>query len=64
MALMTERCLFIDFPFYPKTFRSEVDFNWQRYKERLLSFGHDVTKNPPHEIQVCLGMYCSSAGLC
>ena len=54
MALLTERCLFINFPFYHKTFLSEVDFDWGHHSQRLLSFGHDVTKTPPHQIQVCI----------
>lgn len=53
MALLTERCLFINFPFYHKAFASELDFDWGRHQQRLLSFGHDVTKTPPYAIQVC-----------
>ena len=53
MALLTERCLFINFPFYHKTFLSEVDFSWEHHTQRLMSFGHDVNKTPPHQIQVC-----------
>jgi len=56
MALLTERCLFINFPFYIKTFVPEMDFDWNHHQQRLLSFGHDVTKTPPHLIQVCTDM--------
>ncbi|CAL5223455.1 g5974 [Coccomyxa viridis] len=55
MALLTERCLFINFPFYHKTFLSEVDFSWEHHTQRLMSFGHDVTKTPPHPIQFWKG---------
>ena len=63
MALLTERCLFINFPFYHKTFLSEVDFDWQHHTQRLLSFGHDVTKIPPHQIQVCVNTRSSATGV-
>ena len=53
MALLTERCLFVNFPFYQKAFAPELDFDWGRHQQRLLSFGHDVTKTPPYAIQVC-----------
>lgn len=56
MALLTERCLFVNFPYYHKTFLSEVDFDWGHHSQRLLSFGHDVTKTPPHQIQVCVSL--------
>ncbi len=63
MALLTERCLFINFPFYHKTFLSEVDFSWDHHTQRLMSFGHDVNKTPPHQIQVC-GPLSLDARLC
>jgi hypothetical protein len=52
MALLTERCLFINFQFYHKAFASELDFDWGRHQQRLLSFGHNVTKMPPYAVQV------------
>ena len=53
LAMLTERCLFIDFPFYHKVFASGLDFDWGRHTQRLQSFGHNVTATPPHLLQVC-----------
>lgn len=67
LALLTERCLFINFPFYHKTFVPEMDFDWGRHSQRLLAFGHDVTKTPPHELQVLKQMLswpCLQASNC
>ena len=43
LALLTERCLFIDFPFYNTHFTHELDFNWERHAQRLLSHGYNVS---------------------
>ena len=43
LALLTERCLFVDFPFYNTHFEQELDFSWANHKKRLMALGHDVT---------------------
>ena len=52
LALLTERCLFIDFPFYHKVFTPGLDFDWGRHTQRLQSFGHNISATPPHLLQV------------
>ena len=51
--MLTERCLFIDFPFYHKVFTPGVDFDWGRHTQRLQTFGHNVNATPPHLLQAC-----------
>jgi xyloglucan fucosyltransferase len=50
VALLTERCLFVDFPFYNTYFAHELDFSWERHSERLLAFGHNASapENKPY----------------
>ncbi|BDA44693.1 hypothetical protein COCOBI_06-1710 [Coccomyxa sp. Obi] len=55
LALVTERCYFIDFPFYHRVMAPELDFSWDNHKARLLSFGHDVNVIQPKEIQFWKG---------
>lgn len=43
LALLMERCLFVDFPFFNKYFEHELDFSWANHYERLLKFGHNAT---------------------
>lgn len=43
LALMMDRCLFVDFPFFNKYFDHELDFSWKRHAKRLLSHGHNAT---------------------
>ena len=52
LALLLERCLFVDFPFYNQHFAHELDFSWTHHRERLLRFGHDpnATENQPERI--------------
>lgn len=52
LALLLERCLFVDFPFYNQHFAHELDFSWAHHKERLLESGHDpnATENQPERI--------------
>ena len=47
LALLTERCFFIHFDFYHRSFAPELDFTWATQKRRLLAFGHDVDAAPP-----------------
>lgn len=51
LALMMDRCLFVDFPFFNEYFEHELDFSWERHAERLLAHGHNVTapENMPME---------------
>ena len=41
LALMLDRCLFVDLPFFNNHFAHDLDFNWKHQRERLLSSGHD-----------------------
>ncbi|CAL8469681.1 g9222 [Coccomyxa elongata] len=43
LALMMDRCLFVDFPFFNKYFDHELDFSWEHHAERLLAHGHNAT---------------------
>ena len=43
LALMMDRCLFVDFPFFNKYFEHELDFSWKRHAKRLLAHGHNAT---------------------
>lgn len=43
LALMMDRCLFVDFPFFNKYFDHELDFSWKRHAKRLLAHGHNAT---------------------
>ncbi|BDA47125.1 probable galactoside 2-alpha-L-fucosyltransferase [Coccomyxa sp. Obi] len=54
LALITDRCLFIDFAFYEDFFQPDLDFSWKHHAERLVAHGHDPTK-PPIEPKVLLG---------
>lgn len=55
MALLTERCFFIDFPFYHRSFSPDLDFSWDNHAKRLAAFGHDVNISQPLEIQFWKG---------
>ena len=52
LALLLERCFFVDFPFYNQHFAHELDFSWAHHQERLLRFGHDpnATENQPERV--------------
>ena len=52
LALLLERCLFVDFPFYNRHFAHELDFSWARHAERLLHFGHNAnaTEHQPQRV--------------
>ena len=52
LALMMDRCLFVEFPFFNKFFDHELDFSWKRHAKRLLAHGHNATepKNIPERI--------------
>ncbi len=52
LALLLERCFFVDFPFYNKHFAHELEFSWKQHEQRLLDFGHDpnATENQPERI--------------
>ena len=52
LALLLERCFFVDFPFYNHHFAHELDFSWRRHQQRLLTFGHDpnATESQPERI--------------
>lgn len=52
LALLLDRCLFMDFPFYNKHFAHELDFSWAAHRARLLDFGHDpnATQNRPERL--------------
>ena len=53
--MLTERCYFINFPFYHRSFAPELDFSWQAHVARLAAFGHDVNAQPPHKLQFWKG---------
>jgi hypothetical protein len=44
LALLTERCLFVDFPFFNSHFAHELDFSWERHAARLLGHGYNVSE--------------------
>lgn len=48
LALITDRCLFVDFAFYEDLFQPDLDFSWKHHVERLLAQGHNPRK-PPNE---------------
>ena len=52
LALLLERCLFVDFPFFNRHFAHELDFSWGVHAERLLRFGHDAnaTEHQPQRV--------------
>ena len=52
LALLLERCLFVDFPFYNRHFAHELDFSWGSHAERLLRFGYDAndTAHQPQRV--------------
>ena len=52
LALLLERCLFVDFPFYNQHFAHELDFSWGHHADRLLRFGHDAnaTEHQPQRV--------------
>lgn len=52
LALMMDRCLFVEFPFFNKFFDHELDFSWKRHAKRLLAHGHNATapENVPDRI--------------
>ncbi|BDA51570.1 probable fucosyltransferase 5 [Coccomyxa sp. Obi] len=43
LALLMERCLFVDFHFFNEYFTHELDFSWDRHAERLLAHGHNAS---------------------
>lgn len=43
LALLMERCLFVDFHFFNDYFAHELDFSWDRHAERLLAHGHNAS---------------------
>jgi hypothetical protein len=55
LALLTGRCYFIDFPFYHRSFSPGLDLNWQAHAARLAALGHDVTAQPPLQLQFWKG---------
>lgn len=55
LALLTERCFFIEFPFYEKSFAPGVDFSWARQSRRLQAAGHDVAEKPPLPMRAWTG---------
>jgi hypothetical protein len=56
LALITERCFFIDFPLYHKLFAPDLDFSWERHAARLRgSFGHDANATQPRELKFWKG---------
>ena len=50
LALLTERCFFIHYGLYARSFAPELDFSWATHAERLRSFGHDTAVTPPLEL--------------
>ena len=52
MALLSQRCFFIDFPFYHKTFSPGMDLDWQSNVRRLKAHGHDIEDIPPKHLKV------------
>ena len=42
LALLTERCLFVDFAPFHTFFTHELDFAWERHQTRLAAAAHDV----------------------
>ena len=63
LALLLERCFFVDFPFYNQHFAHEPDFNWKHHQQRLLGFMHDpnATENRPERVP---GGYETMGGTC
>ena len=55
LAILTERCFFIDFSFYEKSFAPGLDFSWTRQTQRLLAFGYDVREKPVLQIPAWTG---------
>lgn len=55
IALLTERCFFIDFPFFHRAFAPDLDFSWAAHSQRLAAFGHDVNTSQPFEIKFWKG---------
>lgn len=43
LALLMERCYFVDFPFFNDYFEHELDFSWARHEQRLMAHGHNLT---------------------
>jgi len=41
LALLLDRCLFIDYPLYCDYFTHELDFNWTRHQQHLAALGQD-----------------------
>jgi hypothetical protein len=50
LALLTERCFFIHFGFFHRSFTPELDFTWETQKERLAAFGHAVNATEPLQL--------------
>jgi len=52
LALLMERCLFVDFPFFNMHFEHDLDFDWDRHAARLLALGHNASapENAPKRI--------------
>lgn len=52
MALLTDRCLFVDFPFFTKHLEHTLEFSWAKHAARLLGLGHNTTapENAPRRI--------------
>ncbi len=43
LALLMERCLFVDFHFFNEYFAHELDFSWNRHAARLHAHGHNAS---------------------
>ena len=41
LALLLDRCLFVDFPVFNDYFEHELSFSWEEQHRRLIGQGHD-----------------------
>ena len=45
LALLTQRCFFVDFSVFHSFFTHELDFSREHHQDRLVAVGHDVSSH-------------------
>lgn len=62
LALLLDRCLYIDFPLFNDYFVHELNFNWGDHRARFLGHGHDPDSAENEPLQLPQSGSSTAAG--
>lgn len=62
LALVLDRCMFVDFPIFNEYFQHELNFSWKDQQQQLIDEGHNPDSGEDKPLQLPRSGSSNAAG--